>query len=982
MALRLTGLFVKDLFARFTYRLPPVRKNHITASRRTKKLVIAARLLAACSITALASGEALGALACPAPCTAGGECRLIMPLPRDAEQAILSATRSLVLGDGATVTTSKGVPEAVANLGRMATVVGDHTTVGGVYSNASVELGVGAVVNGPLKTGETVRSPFGAVVKGSVTTHDPIASNQRLVTTVTFSATAVPVNIPAGGTQKLAPAEYGDIRVEAGETLSLTAGTYHVASLTVLAEGALELDETAGAVVIYVKGAVKFAGRETQIGADGHVLIAAFGCEPDVFAAPFRGTVSAQNGALSLVTEAGGKFAGRYFANSIQLGAENSLTGLNMTLPDGPTAKGPTAALPAPLPLPPRASAKPGCYENTLNGWREVPCATDAFIDSHFPHPDVQLGTQSAAVPSLVFGQVEVTVPKVSSEQNAFLASTASISSLCQSTGSPVPNQCSVQNNVNFWTIPSGTNAGDTAQAQFTIQSDGTTNAICIWNVDVTINTLSAYHKTCYVPPPPQTGNPAQRPGGLQAFDSGNIAAYTNSNGTLSMVAQLTWAAPGQPTQYAVVGVPDVYGLNGNWSEVGGGLIGFGSCSQAQLTNAEVVTQVIASTCTGDTAATSPTCVPPTLQPNESAFIGAIGTVETNNLIAVGTPSVSYPNSDLAVTTSTGTTSGGCLGPSHAYVKDNLLDFGATPSNLGGQVFWESPDIFLVPRGTPVDLTSVSAETTITPGGLFDIWIRVHNDLGCSAVTNVKSLVYLADPAALSIQWSPVTNGQFVGDNGGSTGVTAPAGGEALIGPIPFTAPSTGLGDGHKCILAAIEADGEPAPTNTFDAPDSNQVAQRNLQFVGPCVFPLTNGTTSNGQVQITLSVTPSSGVAPSLTALPDVEVSFDDSDSSWFDLWSAQTGNGSTFTVTHAAATGLTTVRLGAFSVVLNQVQLAAGQTSNATGTTILPSGTGDVTLQIGAILTEQTSAGQTVVVSNGGSCVTTPPPVIQQPK
>ena len=35
----------------------------------------------------------------------------------------------------------------------------------------------------------------------------------------------------------------------------------------------------------------------------------------------------------------------------------------------------------------------------------------------------------------------------------------------------------------------------------------------------------------------------------------------------------------------------------------------------------------------------------------------------------------------------------------------------------------------------------------------------------------------LADPAALSIEWSPITGGQYVGDGGGPTGVTAPASG-------------------------------------------------------------------------------------------------------------------------------------------------------------------------------------------------------------
>ena len=44
-------------------------------------------------------------------------------------------------------------------------------------------------------------------------------------------------------------------------------------------------------------------------------------------------------------------------------------------------------------------------------------------------------------------------------------------------------------------------------------------------------------------------------------------------------------------------------------------------------------------------------------------------------------------------------------------------------------------------------------------------------------------------------------------------------------------------------------------------------------------MYPLTNGTTSAGSAGITLTVTPNTGTTPSLSALPDIEVSFDDTD-------------------------------------------------------------------------------------------------------
>ena len=211
---------------------------------------------------------------------------------------------------------------------------------------------------------------------------------------------------------------------------------------------------------------------------------------------------------------------------------------------------------------------------------------------------------------------------------------------------------------------------------------------------------------------------------------------------------------------------PDSFSLANGWNAVEGGLLGYGACSQAQLTSAEVVTQVAASTCAGDTTATSPTCAPPTLQPNASASVGSIGTVETNNLTPIGSPSVGYPNTDLAVTSMTATTSGGCLGPSHAYVKDSVNDFGATPrpweSGLLGEPghFPRSPWSAGRPQfdldrdddypGRPVRHLCKGAQRSWLFG-------REQREGACLS----------RRPRALSVQWGPVTKGQYVGDNGG-----------------------------------------------------------------------------------------------------------------------------------------------------------------------------------------------------------------------
>jgi hypothetical protein len=606
--------------------------------------------------------------------------------------------------------------------------------------------------------------------------------------------------------------------------------------------------------------------------------------------------------------------------------------------PDGqppPPAAGAPAVLPPPLPPPP--PTVPGCYVYTPSGWESTRCATEEEM-RRIPHPDAQLTVASTAVPKLVFGEVAVTLPRVQSEVDV------------GRTGGRIRDAFTVQTNSNPWPIASI--PGHSAAVQFVVHSDGNLTTVCIWNIDITVQ---AYARECTAPSP-------MRSGGLVDFDNGNVAGFVNAGGTLTIMARTSWAASGTPSLVALVG-RDAYGLANNWTSVSGTILGYGNGSSAEFRNAEVFTTVLASTCPGDTEGTSPVCPPPTLQPNATARTGFAGTSETNNLVAIGTPTVSYPNVDLVVTNLMATDTGACLGPSHAYVRDTLVDYGATPSTVSDPVFWESPDIVLVPRGTPVNLDSVSTETLLSAGGAYDLWVRVHNEPGCTAVTNARAMVYIADPGALSVQWLPITGSAYVGPGGGATGVNVPAQGRALIGPLPFTAPATGLGSGHKCILAAIQATGEAPPASTFDAPASNQVAQRNIQISGPLEYALSNASGSAGDAQITLSLSPPIGTAPSLTADPDVEVQFDDADASWWNAWKAQAGSGKSFAATHSGNT--TTVRLGAYSVKLDPVPLAAGEKRNAAGSV---TGSGPVTLRIAAALTDP-GHPEAVRLRNGGS-------------
>jgi hypothetical protein len=639
-------------------------------------------------------------------------------------------------------------------------------------------------------------------------------------------------------------------------------------------------------------------------------------------------------------------------------------------------------------PSPPRALPKPpsqvGCYWYTLNGWEAIPCEPVADVISgvgvpaippalsspyveETPNPTTSSNkvlvppTGSTPLP-FVFAQAEIMFPAIGGVQDAVPTPPDPFPG-CASSGSPTPNALSVQLNTNKFLMDNG----DNGAVQFAIQSTGLNDSaihMCAWQVDVT---TQSYDDTsvCIKAPPPTRDTP------LQPFDFVNIAGSVDAAaGTMSIVVQLSWVEPGWPNIYAQTG-PDKFGLANHWLQFDAAVLGMGGCTQAQFTDASVVTRMLGSTCPGVTTATSSTagCPVTPLEPN-AKFENRTATAETNNLIQLGTPSVSYLNPYLAVTNVTQTTSGSCVDPKHVYVRDYESDGGATPSNAAGQAFWESPDIFLVPKDSPVDVNSTPAQSLITPNTDFDVWVRVHNELGCAAVTGAKAQVYIADPAALSTPWSPLTNNQYLaGDASGRV----EAGSKTLLGPFHYHAPAD-FGDAHKCLIASIIADGEDAVTNFFDAPNSNQVAQRNVQFEN-CAFPLTNAAGADGQAEIALTVAPPE-TAPSLSALPDITVTFDDDDSAWHDIWAAQPENGTAYAVSRDG--NKTVVRLGKPSVTLHAVPLANGTSRTARGVLGLQAGASLATLGLQVALRDP-STGVLLAPLNGGSCKESGGPVIQ---
>lgn len=215
------------------------------------------------------------------------------------------------------------------------------------------------------------------------------------------------------------------------------------------------------------------------------------------------------------------------------------------------------------------------------------------------------------------------------------------------------PGAFSIQTNTN--TFP-GLN-GHTDWVQFTDQTDfnnaaSAYNALCIWNVDITVaratNNQQGYSPTCVPVPGGPRGGFWQA--GTPADVTGSIS-YTPFGPLLQAVASLPWT---NQSYYAVV-TGDQYGLAyGNWHQVSGTELGMGAGSAEAFSPSPdspapvlIETTVDARSCfpTGPNCPTFPLF---TLQ-GYGNIVDPVVTAETNNLSIVRQPTMACAVNDCSI---------------------------------------------------------------------------------------------------------------------------------------------------------------------------------------------------------------------------------------------------------------------------------------------------------------------------------------------
>ena len=204
------------------------------------------------------------------------------------------------------------------------TTFGARSRVGETWSACSVSLGNDADAGGTVYSPGPVKQGIGSDLLGGAETVPTLPD----MTTHTWQPN--PPERTGGdktvssGTTTLNPEGYGNVRVNAGGTIRLVGGVYHVGDLTVASGGKLVIDDSAGPVYIYVDGAVNFDGtvvNNSGVADDNlEVVIVVRGGGVVRFGGPFSGTVYAPESPVSLLSPGNPGYHGTYFGNDLVLG--------------------------------------------------------------------------------------------------------------------------------------------------------------------------------------------------------------------------------------------------------------------------------------------------------------------------------------------------------------------------------------------------------------------------------------------------------------------------------------------------------------------------------------------------------------------------------------------------------------------------------------------------------------------------------------
>jgi hypothetical protein len=246
--------------------------------------------------------------------------------PRDLQNYTLFATNELRVNDGARVQ-SGGSWAGIGSSGTLATNIGVGAKVGSIMSTPSVTLRNDAAVYGGVLSSNQVSLQSGASVTGSVETFTPLRFSALDCAIPPSFGTGAAVNVEGGQQKTLAPGSYAALSVKSNGTLTLSAGDYYFASLSLEPQGTVRFNTVAGAVRLYVKSSFTYKGSFVDTaGRKDRILVVYTGTQLAAIESRFLGTIVAPNAKIELKSVTAPGHVGTFFGKQVELHQYTTLT--------------------------------------------------------------------------------------------------------------------------------------------------------------------------------------------------------------------------------------------------------------------------------------------------------------------------------------------------------------------------------------------------------------------------------------------------------------------------------------------------------------------------------------------------------------------------------------------------------------------------------------------------------------------------------
>jgi hypothetical protein len=247
---------------------------------------------------------------------------------------------TFILDDSAFIKDSSGQPGLILNSGNGITRVGVAATSGSITSYAAVDVRNQAKVTGNVTSHGLVTAPPGTVT-GTIT------QNAAVVLPGLPALPAFPP--PSGGnitvnntTQTLTPGSYPTVTLNSGATLIMTAGDFYFQNLFINSNVNVKVQVTPNTRV-FVQNQFTFSSPFVNSGGTLQPILLGFAGANLVVQTTFSGTLLAPNAFVTFGIGAGINYLGSFYAKSIEVRNNSTLTcNLNAT-PALPTNPRPTS---------------------------------------------------------------------------------------------------------------------------------------------------------------------------------------------------------------------------------------------------------------------------------------------------------------------------------------------------------------------------------------------------------------------------------------------------------------------------------------------------------------------------------------------------------------------------------------------------------------------------------------------------------------